>query len=41
MYLHNPEEFSEQKSVMDLLADLEKDSLLALVTGLVERNPDL
>ena len=41
MYLHKPDEFSEQKSVMDLLAALEKDSLMALVTHLVERNPDL
>jgi uncharacterized Zn finger protein len=40
-YLHKPEEFSEQKSVKELLAGLEKDSLVALVTGLVERNPDL
>jgi len=41
MYLHKPDEFSEQKRVMDLLAGMEKDSLVALVTHLVERNPDL
>jgi len=41
MYLHKPNEFSEQKNVKDLLTGLEKDSLLALVTCLVERNPDL
>ena len=41
MYLHKPNEFSEQKNVKDLLAGLEKDSLLALVTRLIERNPDL
>jgi uncharacterized Zn finger protein len=40
-FLQKPEEFSEQKSVKDLLAGLEKDSLVALVTRLVERNPDL
>jgi uncharacterized Zn finger protein len=38
-YLHKPEEFSEQKSVKDLLSGLEKGSLVALVTRLVERNP--
>ncbi len=31
MYLHKPKEFSEQKSVTDLLAGLEKDSLTALI----------
>lgn len=41
MYLHKPDEFSEQKSVGDLLAGLERDSLVALVTRLVERDPDL
>ena len=40
-YLHKPKEFSEQKSVMDLLAGLEKDSLTALIARLAERNPDL
>jgi len=43
MYLHKREEFSEQnrKSVIDLLADLEKDSLVVLINHLAERNPDL
>lgn len=41
MYLHKPDEFSEQKSVRDLLADMEKDALVALINRLVERNPDL
>ena len=41
MYLHKRAEFSEQKSVMDLLAGMEKDSLAALIARLVERNPDL
>ncbi|NOH03385.1 MAG: hypothetical protein HND47_16190 [Chloroflexi bacterium] len=41
MYLHKRDEFSEQKGVDELLAGLEKDALAALVTHLVERNPDL
>ena len=41
MYLHKRDEFSEQKSLKDLLAGLEKDSLLHLINRLVERNPDL
>jgi len=40
-YLHNPDEFSEQKKLADLVAGLEKDSLLALINHLVERDPDL
>jgi uncharacterized Zn finger protein len=40
-YLHRPEEFSEQKSLAELLADLEKDALLALITRLVVYDPDL
>jgi len=41
MYLHKRDEFSEHKGVVDLLADMEKDSLVALINRLVERNPDL
>lgn len=41
MYLHQPGEFSEQKSVAELLAGLDKDALLALITRLVQNNPDL
>lgn len=41
LYLHKQDKFSEQKSVMDLLAGMEKDSLVALVTRLVEKNSDL
>lgn len=41
MYIHQPDEFSEQKSVMELLAGLEKDTLIALILRLVERDPDL
>jgi len=41
MYIHQPDEFVEQKSVNDLLAGLEKDALIALILRLVERDPDL
>lgn len=41
LYLHKRDEFSEQKQVGDLLADMERDSLVALISRLVERNPDL
>ncbi|HSG44320.1 MAG TPA: SWIM zinc finger family protein [Anaerolineales bacterium] len=41
MYVHQPDEFSEQKSMNDLLAGLEKDALIALILRLVERDPDL
>lgn len=41
LYLHKRDEFSEQKQVGDLLADMERDSLVALITRLVERDPDL
>ncbi len=40
-YLHAPAEFSEQKSVAELLSGLEKESLVALIARLVERLPDL
>lgn len=39
MYIHHSEDFSEQKSVNELLAGLEKDALVALILGLVERDP--
>ena len=41
MYIHEPDEFSEQKSVNELLAGLEKDALVALILRLVECDPDL
>lgn len=41
LYIHQPDEFSEQKSVDELLAGLEKDVLIALILRLVERDPDL
>ena len=40
-YLHQPEEFNEQKSLFELLAGMEKDELLALLTRLVQNDPDL
>jgi uncharacterized Zn finger protein len=41
MYLRQPEEFTEQKALDVLLAGLEKADLLALITRLVQNNPDL
>lgn len=41
MYIHEPDEFSEQKSVNELLVGMEKDALVALILRLVERDPDL
>jgi uncharacterized Zn finger protein len=41
MYIHEQDEFSEQKSVNELLAGLEKEALVALILRLVERDPDL
>jgi uncharacterized Zn finger protein len=40
-YIHQPDKFVEQKSVIDLLQDLEKDALVALIARLVERDQDL
>ena len=41
MYIRQPDEFLEQKSVNELLAGMEKDALVALILRLVERDPDL
>jgi hypothetical protein len=41
MYIHEPDGFSEQKSVNEMLAGLEKDALVALILRLIERDPDL
>ncbi len=41
MYIQEPDEFSEQKSVNELLIDLEKEALVALILHLVERDPEL
>ena len=40
-YLYQPEKFSEQKSVLDLLSNLDKEALIVLITRLVKHNPDL
>jgi uncharacterized Zn finger protein len=40
LYLNKPDEFSQQKSVSDLLAGLEKDALVAIIHHLVGQNPD-
>ncbi len=40
LYLNKPGEFSEQKSVSDLLAGLEKDALVAVIHHLVGQNPE-
>jgi len=40
-YLNDQDEFTEQKSVPDLLAGLEKETLVALIGRLAERIPDL
>lgn len=40
LYLNKPGEFSQQKSVSDLLAGLEKDALAAIIHHLVGQNPD-
>lgn len=40
-YLYQPEKFSEQKSVADLLSGLDKESLIAIISRLVKRDPDL
>lgn len=36
-YLHKQDEFGEQKGIEDLLAGVQKESLVALITRLVER----
>jgi len=41
VYIHHPETFTERGSVADLLADLERDDLVALVEKLAFRDPDL
>jgi uncharacterized Zn finger protein len=40
-YLRQPEKFTVQKSVTELLSGLEKDALAEVIIRLVERNPDL
>ena len=40
-YLRQPEKFTEQQSVPELLTGLEKEALAAIIIRLVERNPDV
>jgi uncharacterized Zn finger protein len=40
-YLNQPEEFSEQKSVAELLSGMEREALVALLARLVDRDPEL
>jgi len=40
-YIHQPETFSERGPVADLLKDLERGDLVALIENLVSRDPDL
>ena len=40
-YLNQPETFVEEKSLAELLFDLDKGALTALITRLVERDPVL
>jgi uncharacterized Zn finger protein len=40
LYLNQPDEFSQQKSVSDLLAGLERDALAAIIHHLVSQNPE-
>jgi uncharacterized Zn finger protein len=40
-YLHNPREFTVRQDPAELVADLDREDLLALVTKLIERDPGL
>lgn len=40
-YLHRPNEFAEQQPLEELLADLDRDELFALVQNLLQRQPEL
>lgn len=40
-YLRQPEKFTKQQSVTELLSGLEKEALAAIIIRLVERNPDI
>ena len=41
VYVHRPKEFAARQAPADLLAELSRDDLLALMTKLLERQPDL
>ena len=40
-YIHNPDAFIEQKSVEELLSNMDKDALVRLIGRIVDKNPDL
>jgi len=40
-YIHKPEEFSERKSIPALLENMDKAALVAILTKLADRNPEL
>jgi uncharacterized Zn finger protein len=40
-YLHNPEEFKVRKPLEDLLSNLDRNELMALIVKLLEREPNL
>ena len=40
-YIHKPDAFIEQKNIKELLGQLDKDSLIHLITKMVDKNPDL
>lgn len=39
--IHNPDAFVEQKSVEELLSNMDKESLVHLIGEIVDKNPDL
>lgn len=40
-YMHNPDAFIEQKNINELLGQQDKDTLVQLITEMVDKNPDL
>jgi len=40
-YIHNPDAFIEQKNIKELLGQLDKDTLVQLITKMVDKSPDL
>lgn len=40
-YIHHPDAFIEQKSIEELLGELDQDTLVRLIVKMVEKNPDL
>jgi uncharacterized Zn finger protein len=40
-YIHNPDAFTEQKKIEELLGQLDKDALVRLIAKMVDKNPEL